>query len=59
MFWFKSCPRCRGDLAQHEDIYGRYVFCLQCGYQLTPQQEENLLIWGLLPAQEEVLVAGV
>jgi len=29
---FKVCPRCRGDLYLAEDVFGRYLSCLQCGY---------------------------
>lgn len=36
-FWFKSCPRCKGDLYEDTDFYGRFVSCIQCGYQTTPQ----------------------
>ena len=32
MIHFKSCPRCHGDLMVVDDMYGRYVQCLQCGY---------------------------
>ena len=32
MMKFKACPRCRGDIAVLEDIYGKYLSCLQCGY---------------------------
>jgi len=39
MFWFKSCPRCDGDLTEQQDVYGRYVSCLQCGRQLTEAEE--------------------
>jgi DNA-directed RNA polymerase subunit M/transcription elongation factor TFIIS len=39
MIKFKSCPRCRGDLYLAEDIFGKYLSCLQCGYlrDLDPQ----------------------
>lgn len=32
MIKFKSCPKCRGDLYLGEDIFGKYLSCLQCGY---------------------------
>ena len=32
MIKFKLCPRYRGDLCLAEDIFGRYLSCLQCGY---------------------------
>lgn len=30
-FYFKACPRCRGDMYLDEDVYGAYGKCLQCG----------------------------
>ena len=32
MIQFKVCPRCRGDLYLKEDIFGRYLSCLQYSY---------------------------
>ena len=32
MIRFKVCPRCRGDLYLAEDMFGKYLSCLQCGY---------------------------
>ncbi len=32
MMFLKACPRCRGDLVLEEDMYGRYIACLQCGF---------------------------
>ena len=32
MFQLKGCPRCKGDLREDQDQYGRFVICLQCGY---------------------------
>jgi DNA-directed RNA polymerase subunit M/transcription elongation factor TFIIS len=34
MIWFKSCPRCHGDLVPRSDFYGRYLSCLQCGAEI-------------------------
>ena len=42
-YWFKECPRCRGDLREESDIYGRYISCVQCGY-IPSQAEEACLI---------------
>ena len=39
MFWFKSCPQCRGDLFQERDHYGWYISCLQCGHHLNEVEE--------------------
>ena len=32
MIKFKGCPKCHGDLYLNEDMYGKYLNCLQCGY---------------------------
>ena len=29
--YFKSCPRCDGDVFKGSDLYGAYLDCLQCG----------------------------
>ena len=42
MFWFKSCPKCHGDLYQDSDTYGTYLACLQCGSYLTEADEMPL-----------------
>ena len=42
MFWFKACPRCKGDLYEGTDIYGTYVSCLQCARCLTAKEEGTL-----------------
>lgn len=39
MFWFKSCPKCHGDLYKDSDVYGTFISCLQCGYYLTQVEE--------------------
>ncbi len=37
MIYFKACPRCRGDIyLNNGDQYGRYLECLQCGYEADP-----------------------
>ena len=32
MIMFKVCPKCQGDLCLKEDIFGKFLSCLQCGY---------------------------
>ena len=32
MLYFKSCPKCHGDVHVDEDSYGAYAKCLQCGF---------------------------
>ena len=31
MFKLRGCPKCHGDLFLGEDIYGKYLSCVQCG----------------------------
>ncbi len=42
MIWLKRCPRCKGDLQDNRDIYGRYFVCIQCGYYLADWEETRL-----------------
>ena len=34
MFFFKACPKCKGDMHLDRDVYGAFCKCLQCG-QIT------------------------
>ena len=47
-YWLKECPRCRGDLHEEWDIYGRFIACIQCGYILKESQETLLLMSSVL-----------
>ena len=31
MLYFKSCPKCNGDMYLDRDAYGSFRQCLQCG----------------------------
>jgi ssDNA-binding Zn-finger/Zn-ribbon topoisomerase 1 len=31
MIFFKSCPKCQGDMLLEKDPFGDYKHCLQCG----------------------------
>jgi DNA-directed RNA polymerase subunit M/transcription elongation factor TFIIS len=31
-FYFKACPKCKGDMYQDRDVYGAFRKCLQCGH---------------------------
>ncbi len=53
MFWFKACPRCRGDLHEERDIHGPYIYCIQCGYSLSTLEEERLRTVGKLDVEQE------
>ena len=49
MFWFKGCPRCRGDMFLERIGLGEIeAFCMQCGfrrYSLRPVEprEETVI----------------
>jgi ribosomal protein S27AE len=42
MIKFKGCPRCGGDLILADDVFGKYLSCLQCGFlrDLAERREE-------------------
>ncbi len=50
MIKFKFCPKCRGDLYLAEDIFGKYVNCLQCGFLKDLPEDE--------PEQRELAYAS-
>jgi hypothetical protein len=55
MFWFKSCPRCGGDLYRSDiDEDGPLVSCLQCG-RVFP--EVALAVLGVIPAPQPMPLA--
>ena len=31
VFYFKGCPRCKGDVYVEKDSFGTYRKCIQCG----------------------------
>ena len=39
IIFFKSCPRCKGDMIATSDMYGKFMECLQCGYESEPVAE--------------------
>lgn len=43
MLWFKTCARCKGDLYEDNDDYGRFIACLQCGHELNSREVQ--LLW--------------
>ena len=55
MFWFKSCPKCHGDLHRDLDEYGTFVSCLQCGMYLTQIEESQEILSRVSPRQPQVL----
>ena len=32
MMYLKECPKCQGDLNSVEDVDGKFLSCIQCGY---------------------------
>ena len=32
MMYLKECPKCHGDLISGEDVDGKFLSCIQCGY---------------------------
>ncbi|MBI4232851.1 MAG: hypothetical protein HY686_00225 [Chloroflexi bacterium] len=48
MIWFKTCPKCRGDLIELLDSYGKYVACIQCSYEPSEVEERHLRASGTL-----------
>ena len=59
MFWFKSCPKCHGDLGSDTDIYGSYVACIQCSYYLTEAEEARLGFSGDQKEHAELVPLGL
>ena len=64
MFWFKSCPKCHGDLYRESDTYGTYIACMQCSHYLTEADETRLElsssradIWPVSLEQVETIAA--
>ena len=31
MVFYRSCPKCKGDMDMRRDLYGGFKECLQCG----------------------------
>ena len=58
MIHFKACPRCRGDVHVSSDIYGRYMECLQCGYEYEAAEEGARALPDLEEAQGVKVEAG-
>jgi hypothetical protein len=43
--WFKSCPKCEGDLYLRHEIDGKDIVCFQCGYiEHTPPQRVRVTV---------------
>jgi reverse gyrase len=66
MIWFKSCPKCSGDLTEEREAEGVCVVCIQCGRELTEAEEVVLRYQHSAPspakvnagAQRDLVAAG-
>lgn len=58
LLYFKSCPRCSGDISADSDMHGMYLKCLQCGFSkdLSPEMAKNL--FGGQGAEPRAAAAG-
>ena len=45
MVFYRSCPKCRGDMHIREDVYGDFRECIQCGLlqDLSEQSSSELV----------------
>ena len=41
MYYFKGCPKCKGDLYTEKDFYGSYFKCLQCGLMIDIESHQT------------------
>ena len=46
MMYLRECPKCNGDLNAEEDIHGKYVSCMQCGYLKDVPPEDSYPLAG-------------
>ena len=46
MMYLRECPKCHGDLNAGEDIHGKYVSCMQCGYLKDVSSEDSSTLAG-------------
>lgn len=47
--YFKACPRCQGDMHLVNDLFGKYLECLQCGHEGDLKEEARTApnIWAV------------
>ena len=57
MMYLKECPKCHGDLVAGEDIHGRYVSCIQCGYLRDETPGESVAVTHPLAGKTYVIDA--
>ena len=47
--YLKECPKCHGDLYLGEDIHGKFMSCIQCGYlRDLPVEAAPAQVWETL-----------
>jgi hypothetical protein len=54
MIAFKACPRCHGDLLAGLDDE---VTCIQCGYELKPDEKQAVLLRTRSQRRRELVAA--
>ena len=42
MIWLKACPKCKNDLYEESDHFGRFVSCAQCGMSMDDAKSSVL-----------------
>ena len=43
----KACPKCAGDVEWQEDMYGKRLSCLQCGWEFDGVVKDHQIDPGL------------
>ena len=54
MIFFKGCAKCHGDIVERDDVFGKYLICLQGGFltdladlsdetQDTPERDAQII----------------
>jgi len=51
MLMKKRCPRCGGNIYIEEDRFGRWGYCLQCGYECGSEK--------MIKSPEQVPLSGI
>ncbi len=41
MVFYRSCPKCKGDMHTRRDFYGDFKECLQCGLMQDLETESD------------------
>jgi len=46
MVFYRSCPKCKGDMDTKRDLYGGFKECLQCGLLQDLVQDQRQRVGG-------------